>query len=566
VRELHEARENLAREKGMSKSLRAELEAAYVARAAAERFATHRLEELDDLQTVLDKTQIDIRQRREKQQRVRGSAGGFTGSNARANEHPASCPSGVILVSTQACSGGGTNAAAAGDVGASRTVRERLLETLQLALDHAAHESGTEELRVHERAMLETLREEVERQKAMRLAAAHTTDAAREVELEALRDGMAAAEARHGEAVHQLSLAAQRESLRLVAAHDAQVAMLRADAEKRLAASAASAAATETALQAQLRGGGAAEVAQTKKNALEMEEVTRRADAEVERVVASQRYFAQALWDMLGGMREHAASVLADATVLAPAQGVAASASADHPAATLEAIRALSAQCLGAAQRAADMMARRVWVACTIASQYLDLEPPPQLVVDSTSALPAFATAHATLLEQLLSVLRTALGSRGRPVSEDARADAAAGAPAMGLIAPHTDLSVEISRRGQTTHMPRAQSNPPHDQKQDARNESSARKSEARREEYVEARKRSQMLAMESFAKISYSGSQFGELRSCLDTAPTARPASADAAKMQSRSVAAWPGTRPASSLAAVASLCDVVYSSGAQP
>jgi len=260
-------------------------------------------------------------------------------------------------------------------------------------------------------------------------------------------------------------------------------------------------------------------------------------------------------------MREHAASVL---TVLAPAQGVAASASADHPAATLEAIRALSAQCLGAAQRAADMMARRVWVACTIASQYLDLEPPPQLVVDSTSALPAFATAHATLLEQLLSVLRTALGSRGRPVSEDARADAAAGAPAMGLIAPHTDLSVEISRRGQTTHMPRAQSNPPHDQKQDARHESSARKSEARREEYVEARKRSQMLAMESFAKISYSGSQFGELRSCLDTAPTARPASADAAKMQSRSVAAWPGTRPASSLAAVASLCDVVYSSAA--
>ena len=69
---------------------------------------------------------------------------------------------------------------------------------------------------------------------------------------------------------------------------------------------------------------------------------------------------------------------------------------------------------------------------------------------------------------------------------------------------------------------------------------------------------------MESFGTITYSGSQFGELRSCLDSTPFSkrRPASADS--HATRRHAAWPGSRPVSAVAQVASTVDVVYSSAA--
>ena len=51
----------LAREQALSGSLRAELEAAYVSRATAERSATQRLEELNSLRGVLHKIQSDMR-------------------------------------------------------------------------------------------------------------------------------------------------------------------------------------------------------------------------------------------------------------------------------------------------------------------------------------------------------------------------------------------------------------------------------------------------------------------------------------------------------------------------
>ena len=100
----------------------------------------------------------------------------------------------------------------------------------------------------------------------------------------------------------------------------------------------------------------------------------------------------------------------------------------------------------------------------------------------------------------------------------------------------------------------------------EARHLEATRKNEARREAQAEQQRRSHELAMESFATIAYTGSQFGELRSCLDSTPfsRARPASADHLSHYSQPMAAWPGGRPQSSLAAVASTVDVVYSSAA--
>ena len=99
-----------------------------------------------------------------------------------------------------------------------------------------------------------------------------------------------------------------------------------------------------------------------KHHAVEIDEVTRRANAEVERVVESQHYFAEALWDALVTMQDSTAAAIADAAVLNPT-GSAAAASEDNPAASLVAIRALNAQGLAAAQRGADRMLRRVVVA-----------------------------------------------------------------------------------------------------------------------------------------------------------------------------------------------------------
>ena len=96
--------------------------------------------------------------------------------------------------------------------------------------------------------------------------------------------------------------------------------------------------------------------------------------------------------------------------------------------------------------------------------------------------------------------------------------------------------------------------------------EEAARKTEAKQAIIVEQQKRLHELAMESFGTITYSGSQFGELRSMLDPAPfsRARPQSAEASSPARAAVGAWPGGRPVAHLATVASTVDVVYASTA--
>ena len=92
---------------------------------------------------------------------------------------------------------------------------------------------------VHERAMLETLREEVERQKAMRLAAARTTDGQREMENQALREEMAISEARHAEIVSELSRGWQAQVAQLEASHEAAMRRIFEECEQRVAKAAA---------------------------------------------------------------------------------------------------------------------------------------------------------------------------------------------------------------------------------------------------------------------------------------------------------------------------------------
>ena len=575
VREMGDARDTLAREQALSASLRAELEAAYVSRVTAERLATQRLEELNTLGGILHKVQSDMRVEVQHSQ-SKAAGGAPTAADAQARY-------------------------SAGDVGTSAlSLREDLMETLRQARARANEESGAVELQLHERAMLETLREEVERQKAMRLSAAQATDASREVELEALREEMAAAETRQSEVLKELSIAWQRESQRGAAANEAQIEMVQAEAEKRLAAAAAAAAAAETALQIQIEqlscAGAATLAAETEavatKHALEIDEVTRRANSEVERVVAAQRYIAEAIWDALVTMQDHTVLVFADATVLSPG-GAAAAASADHPAASLAALRALGAHGLAAAQRGAESMARRVWVVCAQAAQQLNLEPPPPLRVDSSTALPALVSAHATLLEQLLTVVRavTQGSAMGGGISAARGGTRRAMSPQGGdhtmAISPAMDLTTEISRsvrsaapsptvlasranldaRGASAVATASDTRTDEENRllarMEARQMDATRRLEAKREAHVEQQRRSHELAMESFGTIAYSGSQFGELRSCLDSAPfnKRRPASAD---VSSRPVAAWPGNRPVSALAAVASTVDVVYTSAA--
>ena len=617
VREMSEARENLAREQALSNSLRAELEAAYVSRATAERSATQRLEELNSLRGVLHKIQSDMRVSIQQQRTKSTAQAAVTAAdaiaqvkrlpaNARVSGFAVSAPSaatpnaspGVMLFTAE---GGHAEDEAAGDGGASAlTLRDELLDTLRQARTKASEDSGAVELLVHERAMLETLREEVERQKAMRLSAAQASETSREVELEALREEMSAAEARQAEVLKELSIAWQRESQQRAAANEAQIEMVQAEAEKRLAAAAAVSAATETALQIkidQLSGGNAArfaaeDEANAKKHALEIDEVTRRANAEVERVGAAQNHLANSLFEALTSMQDHASAVIADATVLAPSG---ASASAEHPAATLAAMRALGAHGLSSAQRAADSMTRRLWVVCNHASHHLNLESPPPLRVDSTSGLPALAAAHATLLEQLLTVVRFSFhgspSGKGAPsgavegrAARDGRRPLAAqaeDAPAMPIAPTTMDLSIEISRKGgqrtasPSMQVPRVMQSPtpasgPLENRSIARMEArhleATRKNEAKAHAQAEQQRRSHELAMESFATIAYTGSQFGELRSCLDSTPISRnrPSSAEHLSHYSQPLAAWPGGRPQSSLAAVASTVDVVYSSAA--
>ena len=92
-------------------------------------------------------------------------------------------------------------------------------------------ESGYRELLAHERALLVTLREEVERQKAMRLAALPKSEAVLEMELEAMRVQAAQVEERQQRMVWELTRQARREREQLGRSHEEQLREVQREAD-----------------------------------------------------------------------------------------------------------------------------------------------------------------------------------------------------------------------------------------------------------------------------------------------------------------------------------------------
>ena len=614
VNEVSDLQGQLGRERSLSAALRSELEGAYANTAAAERTASERLDELNSLRGVLIKAQEEYRVERLNTNKLATAKAAAAAADALAQTKrlPKSARLSGVAVSAPSAAfaipevtlftAQGVRLDGAGDESSTPTLRDELLQTLQMAREQAEVSTGEIELLVHERAMLETLREEVERQKAMRIAAATADEGSKEMELEATRDEMHSMEKRHAEVLSELSVAWQAQAAQMEAAHEGAMRRVFAECEQRvakisaasgaaelgraegaggagggggdgeLAPAPAQAAATGTSLREQL----AQSESQLQARTMRLEEATRRAVVDAERAAEAQRDAAAAIWSALSSLRDQAAAVLADQHVLAPAGGAAAP---EKAGASLAAMRALSGRVLAAAQKSAEGMTRRVWVVCAQAAHHLNVQPPPELHVDMSSPLPTLSAVHATLLEQLLHALRSA-GQSGSQLARQQRITAQA--IRAGEAAPATEaggngnMSVAVSRNGEvmpgsdgtvrtptTRTVPKQAAIMPKAHKgMEARHEKTRSKLEEKQIAMREEIRRSHELAMESFSTIAYHGGMSGELRSCLDSTPysKSRPQSAGAMGRDERP--AWGGGRPSTPLAAVASTVDLVYPS----
>ena len=426
------------------------------------------------------------------------------------------------------------------------------------------------ELQVHERAQLETLREEVERQKAMRLAAATGgPDAgAAEARLEALRAELAGAEAAHEAVVAELTAAWHADILRW-----GEAAARREAAEA--AAEAAAAAEAEAFITSAEKGTawlemdpdpdadaahGARRVGPSSQRERQLEAQRRRHEGalselrrlhalESARAASAANLVAEGLWEGLGASREQYTRAFAKLPPAAPElpPGVAA------PEATLAAWRALSAQSSRMAQLAVEAMARRAALFCRQASSLIGIHEPAAATTllanrsggaaEVPTALPALSAMHATALEHMLTSMRTLPPPPPRRPSSPCRPSSPAGAEGGGpAIAGAVSAPDLLSRAIQSVqpHRPtiflpgmRASTDaapPPVLNAMAQRQMEAARKAEAKRQALVELRRVQHEKAMEAFATVVYTPEGFGELRSCLDPAPGRRPRSAAAA------------------------------------
>lgn len=345
--------------------------------------------------------------------------------------------------------------------------------------------------------MLETLREEVERQRAMRLAASRASDGQREIENEALRDELSANEQRHAEAIKELSMQWQKQAGQMTEAHEAAMRRVLAESEKRIAQVSAAAgegdvadasrkggggAGGDSAAAAGDEGGGALAASPAPPPSLhlalkearselkqlrhELEQTKRRSNHAMEQLSQERQLTARLLAEAVGGLRERASAVLASASVLQPPVAgsgsggglFGGSAAAAPAAASIVAVQELGGQLLAASQQSAESMLRRLWSACAQASRALGVQPPPPVHLDGTAPLPSLGAAHAMLLEQLLMAVRDMAAARHPAPSSTSAFSAAAAEDDGGASAPGDasgrgggggGMSVAISRNGE---------------------------------------------------------------------------------------------------------------------
>ena len=431
---------------------------------------------------------------------------------------------------------------------------EELRAQLQAMQEDLAAAQGSDELQAH-RALVESLREEVARQRSMRLGGldgdARQVDAL-QMEVDALAAQLARQDLAAVEARQALLTSWQEERDALLSQLETETALLRAEAEaltsrlstqhKQVETSFASRLAQLKQVLREASGDGAAFGALEREHAAHAAAAAQRHDFELGELRASaeaEQGRAEAAGARLDRSVAHAShavlacahKTLAEAPAEATEGAAAATGRGEVAAVTGGAVAAMQASCIdcvSAVVRIAQEMARRAQLARGVAAELYGLSgTSPASEIDALP-LPQLAKVHAAQLDELVNMLRLAPRPRDtRPVGMDTTdPDSVA----------FKEMAVEIVRQGQrlstaaaaATHAQRREASSLQSVRRQlcahalpdravealhgmaARHQDALERAEARREQLRAARAATLERGMQAFTTIIYHGSMFG--------------------------------------------------------